>query len=228
MAWCQFVNLKVHTVMYVIFTNYPSQDRIICLYLVKYNRRLVSLKKWFIVICNSKFAVWWSFNIIYLMYDMFLKNKFYYSIIQRDSFKQTVSFILYLFILLLNAKRARWSLQFLDYLYLLKEKSELFFELWEFIRIRMNSWVGFFFLLYLSHYSLCYSASPLLFRKKAMSKQTRVDISGSHRSGLLIVDIWSLSLFDGASTVTLPTPHAPDPLSHLMAITVPLRAINTP
>lgn len=76
---------------------------------------------------------------------MFFKNKFYYSIIQRDSFKQTVSFILYLFILLLNAKRARWSLQFLDYLYLLKEKSELFFELWEFIRIRMNSWVGFFF-----------------------------------------------------------------------------------
>lgn len=87
---------------------------------------------------------------------------------------------------------------------------------------------GLFFLLYISHYSLCYSASPLLFRKKAMNKQTRVDISGSHRSGLLIIDIWSLSLFDGASTVTLPTPHAPDPLSHLMAITVPLRAINTP
>lgn len=108
-------------------------------------------------------------------------------------------FHLYLFILLLNAKRARWSLQFLDYLFLLKEKSELFFELWEFIRIRMNSWVVFF-LLYLSHYSLCYSASPLLFRKKTMNMLTRVNISGSHRSGLLIVDIWSLSLLDGYLT----------------------------
>lgn len=84
------------------------------------------------------------------------------------------------------------------------------------------------FLLYISHYSLCYSASPLLLRKKTMNMLTIVNISGSHRSGLLIVDIRSLSPLDGASTVTLPTPHARDPLSHLMAITGPLRAINTP
>lgn len=158
----------------------------------------------------------------------FLKIRFIIALIREIILSKLYHF--YLYILLLNAQRARWSWQFLDYLYLLKEKSELFFELWEFIRIRMNikNQVWVVFLLYISHYSLCYSASPLLFRKKAMNKQTRVDISGSHRSGLLIVDIWSLSLFDGASTVTLPTPHAPDPLSHLMAITMPLRAINTP
>lgn len=61
------------------------------------------------------------------MYDIFFLNKFYHSIIQRDNFKQAVSFVFVYFVDKINAKRARWSWQFLDYLYLLKEKSELFF-----------------------------------------------------------------------------------------------------
>lgn len=59
-----------------------------------------------------------------------------------------------------------------------------------------------------------------------MNMLIRVNIFGSYRSGLLIVDIWLLFLLDGVSIVILLMLYVWDFLSYLMVIIGLFRVIN--